>query len=102
MGLAMAGACAKHRPCYWSQTLEREKIGPRVHGSLTEHTQDKIVSAHLYIATKGLFTYSDCESDVAKNGFIAFLYYYLHLAMVNIKGKVTPQSPSQSLYVNEP
>ena len=20
MGLAMAGACAKHRPCYWSQT----------------------------------------------------------------------------------
>ena len=26
MGLAMAGACAKHRPCYWSQTLTKQDI----------------------------------------------------------------------------
>ena len=47
--------------------------------------------------TKESFTFSDCdcESDVAKNGFIAFLYNYSHLAMVNIKGKVTSQSQSQ-------
>ena len=51
---------------------------------------------------KGSFTYSDwdCESDVTKIGFIAFLYYFSHLVMVNIKGKVTSQS--QPLYVNEP
>ena len=49
---------------------------------------------------KGSFTYSDCdcESDSAKNGFIAFLYNYSHLAKVNIKEKVTSQS--QSLNVN--
>ena len=51
---------------------------------------------------KGSFTYSDCdcESDVAKNGLIAFPLYNSHLAMVNIKQKVVLQS--QSPYVNEP
>ena len=41
---------------------------------------------------KDSFRYSDCESDVAKNGFIAFLYYYSHLVMENIKEKVMSQS----------
>ena len=41
---------------------------------------------------KGSFTYSDCDSDVAKNRFIAFPFYYSHLAMVNITERVVSQS----------
>ena len=26
MGLAMAGACAKHRPCYWFQTHVKRRV----------------------------------------------------------------------------
>ena len=51
---------------------------------------------------KGWFTYSDCESDVGKIGFIAFALYHSHLVTVNIKEKVVLQLTWQSLYVNEP
>ena len=36
MGLAMAGACAKHRPCYWSQTFSHLLIERRCEQKMKE------------------------------------------------------------------
>ena len=37
MGLAMAGACAKHRPCYWSQTSCRHLLATETAWSVGYH-----------------------------------------------------------------
>ena len=89
MGLAMAGACAKHRPCYWSQTLNS-------HGKCAEKSCElsEPILCYVFINGRELCPQQACKlsgaCELARVKLLglycnALTFYWNHLGCVNIK-----------------